>query len=99
MKLGNYECKTTFWSDFTIAERFGHSAVKDTFRRAFKEWKTNAEFLTELSMVLNWKSWAHYEAGDHELATIYSKFWEEVHEYAYTHLKGDDLSYYWSITD
>ena len=31
--------KTTFWEDFSLAERFGLSAIQDTFNRAFKEWK------------------------------------------------------------
>ena len=36
---GNEVKKTTFWEDFSIAERFGLSAIQDTFNRAFKEWK------------------------------------------------------------
>ena len=30
-----YKCFTTFFEDFTIAEKFGLNAVKDTFNRAF----------------------------------------------------------------
>ena len=36
---GNEVKKTTFWEDFSLAERFGLSAIQDTFNRAFKEWK------------------------------------------------------------
>ena len=39
MKENGNEVKTTFWEDFSIAERFGLSAIRDTFNRAFKEWK------------------------------------------------------------
>ena len=39
MKENGNEVKTTFWEDFSIAERFGISAIQDTFNRAFKEWK------------------------------------------------------------
>ena len=39
MKENGNEVKTTFWEDFSIAERFGLSAIHDTFNRAFKEWK------------------------------------------------------------
>lgn len=39
MKENGNEVKTTFWEDFSIAERFGLSAIQDTFKRAFKEWK------------------------------------------------------------
>lgn len=27
----NYECITTFWEDFSIADAFGIEAIKDTF--------------------------------------------------------------------
>ena len=39
MKENGNEVKTTFWEDFSIAERFGLSAIQDTFNRAFKELK------------------------------------------------------------
>ena len=39
MLENGYELQTTFWNDFSIADRFGLSAVQDTFNRAFKEWK------------------------------------------------------------
>lgn len=39
MKENGNEVKTTFWEDFSIAERFVLSAIQDTFNRAFKEWK------------------------------------------------------------
>ena len=34
-----YKPITTFWDDFSIADRFGISAIKDTYKRAFEEWK------------------------------------------------------------
>lgn len=61
MKENGYEVKTTFWEDFSIAERFGLSAIQDTFNRAFKEWKEDYEFLTELVLVLNHKIWQYHE--------------------------------------
>ena len=36
-----YELTTTFWQDFSIADCFGVQAIRDTFNRAFEEWKTN----------------------------------------------------------
>lgn len=42
------EVKTTFWEDFSIAERFGLSAIQDTFNQAPKSGKEDYEFLTEL---------------------------------------------------
>ena len=34
-----YNTLTTFWDDFSIADSFGISAIKDTYKRAFEEWK------------------------------------------------------------
>lgn len=99
MILGyNYETKTTFWTDFSIADRFGATAVKDTYKRAFDEWKTNAMYLTELVMVLNHKIWQWYQR-DEKLARIYDQLWRKTHAYACKNLKGADLSYYFNTTD
>ena len=76
-----YECFTTFFEDFTIAEKFGLNAVKDTFNRAFKEWKSNYKYLTELTMVLNWKIWQYYEKNE-KLAELYNSLWEKADTYA-----------------
>ena len=53
MRENGYELQTTFWEDFSIADRFGLSAIQDTFKRAFEEWKNNYKYLTELILVLN----------------------------------------------
>lgn len=47
MMMG-YEQKTTFWMDFSIADKFGIAAIKDTYKRAFNAWKGNHVYLTEL---------------------------------------------------
>ena len=61
MQENGYELQTTFWEDFSIADRFGLAAVLDTFNRAFREWKGDYKFLTELTLVLNHKIWQYYE--------------------------------------
>lgn len=94
-----YEPKTTFWQDFTIADRFGEKAVKDTYKRAFNEWKNNYEYLTELVLVLNHKIWEHYERKEHSLARLYDKLWKDTDAYACENLKGKELDYYYSTTD
>lgn len=91
--MTGYKPKTTFYEDFSIADRFGESAVKDTFKRAFREWKTNYEYLTELVMALNWKIWEHYETNE-SLARVYNDLWEKAQDYAYEHLKDEELSYF-----
>ena len=68
-----YKPITTFWNDFSVADAFGTSAVVDTFKRAFEEWKGNYKFLTELVMVLNHKIWQWFEKNS-TLAAIYNRF-------------------------
>lgn len=93
------EFKTTFRQDFTIADRYGISAIKDTFKRAFEEWKSNVEYVTELCVVLNWKIWEHYDKGNEEVARVYNDLWEKVDVWCQENLKGKDLEYFYKITD
>lgn len=90
----DYEFKTTFWSDFSIADKFGIEGIKDTFKRAFEEWKNNYIYLTELVLVLNWKLWEHYENGNDSIARVYNDLWEQAQSYGYDNLEGEELSYF-----
>lgn len=99
MNINGYETITTFYDDFTIADRFGASAIKDTYKRAFAEWKTNYKYLTELVMILNWKIWEHYEKGNDTYAKIYNDLWQQADLYACENLKGEELDYFYSTTD
>lgn len=96
--MPNYDFKTTFWEDFTIADAFGNDAIKDTFKRTFDGWKTNVEYLAELVLVLNWKGWQWYEK-DEERSKIYFDIYQKADDYAYENLKGEDLNYYFHVTD
>lgn len=93
-----YDFKTTFWSDFSIAEKFGESAIRDTYKRAFKEWKNNAEYVTELVLVLNWKIWALYKTNE-PIARVYNELWAKTNDWCLDNLKGEDLDYFISTTD
>lgn len=70
-----YKPITTFNQDFTIADHFGVLAIKDTFRRAFNEWKGNYKYLTELVMVLNHKIFEHHNNGNMEYMLLYNELW------------------------
>ena len=98
MNINGYETMTTFWNDFSIADKFGVTAIKDTYNRAFNEWKNNYEYLTELVMVLNWKIWEHYESNK-SYGELYNKLWEEADMYACENLKGEELIYFYRVTD
>lgn len=90
---------TTFNMDFTIADRFGLEAIKDTYDRAFKEWKNNHEYLTALVIALNHKIWEHYEKHNDEYARLYDELWRKTDTYAMEHLRDEQLQYYLNITD
>lgn len=90
---------TTFWQDFTIADAFGVAAVKDTYKRAFGEWKDDYLYLTDLVAVLNHKLWEHYQKGHEQMARLYNDLWEEAQSYGYEHLKGEELEYFWRVLD
>ena len=97
-RMTGYKPITTFYEDFSIADAFGVSAVKDTFNRAFKHWKGNYKYLTELVMALNWKIWEHYGHND-TLAKLYNDLWEKADQWACENLKGEELSYFYETVD
>ena len=93
-----YEIKTTFWSDFTIAEKFGINAIRDTFNNAFRSRKNNTEYVTELACVMSWKSCAWYGKND-DYCSLYSDYYHDVDSWCMDNLKGKDLEYYLKWTD
>ena len=96
--MTGYKPFTTFYEDFSIADHFGESAIRDTFKRAFAGWKNNHKYLTELVMALNWKIWEHCESNEN-YARVYNELWEEADGWAMDNLKGEELSYFLRTTD
>ena len=74
------------------------AALADTFKRAFNEWKGNYKYLTELVMVLNHKIAQWYEVNM-PLAKLYNKAWSIADGYAVNNLQGDELNYFYNVTD
>ena len=97
-EVTGYEPKTTFYMDFSIAERFGTDAIRDTYKRAFKDWKNNIVYLTELVMALNWKIYEHYGKNE-AFAKVYNELWEEADGWCMENLKGKEMDYFLSTTD
>lgn len=97
-ELNGYRPITTFWMDFDIADRFGLEAIKDTYSRAFREWRSDYRYLTELVLVLNHKAWQHYERND-QYSELYVQLYEVADNYAIENLKGQELKYFLSVTD
>ena len=95
-----YKPKTTFWEDFSIAEAWGEKGIRSTFERAFKEWRKNYIFLTELVMVLNHKICQHYEPNKPcPIARLYDELWRRADDWACNNLKGHELEYFYDTTD
>ena len=97
-KMTSYKPMTTFYTDFSIADKFGTKAILETYQTAFQEWKHNYKYLTELAMVLNWKIWRWYEKND-ECTKVYDKLWRELDQWCVDNLKGEELEYYYKTTD
>lgn len=97
-KVTGYKPQTTFYEDFSIADKFGMNAIKDTYNRAFNHWKDNVIYLTELVLALNWKIWEHCETND-EYAVLYDELWRKTADYAVENLKGTELAYYLETVD
>lgn len=93
------EFTTTFMNDFAIADRFGIKAIKDTFNRSFRDWKSDYRYLTDLVIVLNQRCWMWYEKGNEEFSKLYADLYYKANDYARSHLKGKEFDYYFNLTD
>lgn len=94
--------KTTFKKDFTIAETYGQEAIRETYERAFNEWKDNVEYLTELVLVINHKSWEWHHKNNKPMSDFYSALYYEADSAALKYLekhRPDDLHYYLDTLD
>lgn len=94
-----YKPITTFYMDFSIADMFGASAIKDTFKRGIE----TARFLgykefTEFVMALNWKIYEHYQHNN-TFAELYDRLWRKADDLARETLQGEELAYYYRTTD
>jgi hypothetical protein len=94
--MTGYHPITSFYSDFSIADKFGKSAILDTYNRAFNEWKHDSQYLTEFVMVMNWKMWEHESDA---FCKVYYDLYIKASTYAMKNLKGEELEYYFRTTD
>ena len=91
---------TSSHADLTIAERFSLGAIKQTYRAYMRDWKENVVFMTEFCTALNHKI---YEAApDHKhnpLADLYVELFEKVWNYCENTFTGEELRYFYRMTD
>ena len=94
-----YTQRTTFWDDFTLAEKLGLPAIERIYRNAFNSWKTDVVFITELVLVLNWKMLYMDERHMTEKSVMYNKFWVELSNWWERHLEAGAYEYFINVTD
>lgn len=93
-----WEWETTFWEEFSIAEKYGPEGIQEHYDLVFNQWKDDLKHLTELVLVLNWKIWMWYQKDD-RIGRTYDDLWRQADAYALEHLEGDNLLYYLSALD
>lgn len=97
-----YEPLTTFWQDFTIADKcikIELNPIQDTYKRALDYAKTDYKYFTELSMVLNHKLWQHHEQGHDDIAKLYEKLWFDNEDRFYeTFGDNEEATHYYYTT-
>lgn len=95
-KETGYEPITTFWQDFSIAEKFGVESIKDTYQKVKQEWSSNYKYWTELVLVLNHKIWYWFER-DNQRAILYDKLWREADAMT-AEWSDEEQKYYFEFT-
>lgn len=97
----------TFWFDFSVADMYGMSAIKDTYKRSFNAFKKDIDYITALAITLNHKGWQHYEQKDEKVSQLYFKLYEELDKFVldgewsdekddmeYKNFKSEEITYY-----
>lgn len=75
----DYKRKTTYTSDFSIAEwcvpAEGMLAISSTLRNALTNWRDDIKFFAEIVIVLNMKAWEHAARHNEEYSKMYSELY------------------------
>ena len=97
-EITGYKPITSFYTDFSIADKFGINAIVNTYNLSFNNWKYDYKYITELVLVLNWKIWRWYKVNV-EYSNIYKTLWVQLDEWCVNCLKGKELEYYYKTID
>ena len=105
----DYERKTTYTSDFSIAEWCvpveGMSAIADTLKNALGNWRDNIEWFAEILLVVNLKSWEHAARHNNEYGKMYSELFYMVQALYFDWFDSDNkqhdkaMTYYYDYVD
>ena len=88
---------TTFYEDFTIAEAFGASAVRETFQRAKREWSIDYKYFTELLLMIELKMHECYMNGDEDLLEAYCEIVDKGNMYRKQHFDSEASEYFYGV--
>lgn len=105
-----YTRKTTYSSDFAIAEWYAcvegvEKSVFDTFKKAVKEWCDDIEYMAEIILAVNVKSWEHAQRGNREWSKVYAELYYAAKDLYFewfdeSHPKHEEaMSYYFDWVD
>lgn len=105
----DYERKTTFTSDFSMAEWCvpleGMKAISQTLNNALTNWRDDVEFFAELLLVINLKSWEHISRKNNNYSRMYALLFYEVKDLYFDwfdkgHKKHEEaMQYYFDYVD
>lgn len=105
----DYERKTTYTSDFSIAEWCvpveGMQAIASTLRNALMNWRDDVEFFAEIIMVLNMKSWEHAARNNNKYGQMYGDLYYLVRDLYFDWFDednkqhGEAMEYYYDYVD
>ena len=98
-EMCGYKPLTTFYTDFSIADKFGIAAIKDTLNRCEKYWTDDYKYFTELVMVMSWKSFEH--ENNPEYCRFYSEMYYKLDNKYFKKYKDNKeaINYYIRTTD
>lgn len=94
-----YKTFTTFFGDLSIAEWYGVEGVKDTYKNVVNSWGKDIKYFTEFVMALNHKGCEHYDGNKPNLSKLYFDLYEKAYDFVENHFKGEDLEYFFRVTD
>ena len=100
----DYKRKTSFTSDFSIAEWcecVERGATLDTMKRCLLSWHANKVYFAELVIATNKKSWEHLSRGNEEWSRLYADLYYFVKDLYFDWFAEDQeaIDYYYDYVD
>lgn len=97
----DYKRQTTFASDFALAERFGKSAVLDTFKRSVRNFRNNKEYFAEMILVTNFLCWYFNFHKQDDWSKLYAELYYLSRDLYFEYLgtNQEAMDYYYNYVD